>query len=42
MAGARLVMRRPAQRTDCRFIEVWLTDSGRELYEEIVPFVSNR
>jgi DNA-binding MarR family transcriptional regulator len=37
MAGARLVVRKPARRADSRFIEVWLTDKGREVYEEIVP-----
>jgi DNA-binding MarR family transcriptional regulator len=37
MTQARLVVRKPARRTDSRFIEVWLTDKGREVYEEIVP-----
>jgi DNA-binding MarR family transcriptional regulator len=37
MAGARLLMRRHARRADSRFIEVWLTEKGRETYEEIVP-----
>jgi DNA-binding MarR family transcriptional regulator len=37
MARARLVVRRPARRADSRFIEVWLTDNGREVYEAIVP-----
>jgi DNA-binding MarR family transcriptional regulator len=37
MAGARLVMRKPTQRADFRFVEVWLTEKGRETYEAIVP-----
>jgi DNA-binding MarR family transcriptional regulator len=37
MVAARLVLRRPARREDSRFIEVWLSDKGRLVYEEIVP-----
>jgi DNA-binding MarR family transcriptional regulator len=37
MAGARLVERKPARRADSRFVEVWLTAKGREVYEAIVP-----
>jgi DNA-binding MarR family transcriptional regulator len=37
MTQARLVVRKPARRTDSRFVEVWLTDKGRAVYEEIVP-----
>ncbi|MBX6369171.1 MAG: MarR family transcriptional regulator [Rhodospirillales bacterium] len=37
MAAARLVVRRPARRADSRFVEVWLTDRGRDVYEDIVP-----
>jgi DNA-binding MarR family transcriptional regulator len=37
MAAARLVVRRPARNADSRFVEVWLTEKGRQTYEQIVP-----
>jgi MarR family transcriptional regulator, organic hydroperoxide resistance regulator len=37
MVAARLVARRPARGADSRFVEVWLSEKGRQIYEEIVP-----
>jgi DNA-binding MarR family transcriptional regulator len=37
MARARLLLRRPARGGDGRFVEVWLSERGREVYAEIVP-----